>query len=421
MKLFPSSARQHVNYWRLFMLRNVVTGGLILAVAWMHFGLGLALPLIPVSIIVGALIVFNVLTGWRAGKAWPVSDAEFFVQLLVDIAALTALLFYTGGSANPFVSLYLLPLIIAATVLRQGYAWAIAVLTASLYTASMFIAEPLPVQHGWAGHFNVHLAGMWMNFMLSGTVIALFVARMARTIRERDRLIADFRAQGLRNERIVTLGAFAAGAAHELGTPLSTIAVISKEMERYCGDTPELEEDLRCLRSQVDVCKHILSGLLESSSHARAEQAAALPIVPFVNETLERWRLMRPSIPVSLRWNGATPGPTIVTNPCLLSQAMLNLLNNAADFSSAGVEVEGSWDSDRLTLDIRDRGPGITPEVQQRAGEPFLTTKAPGEGFGLGLFLSNATVERLGGKVQLFNRRGGGACTRVTLPLGAAA
>jgi two-component system, sensor histidine kinase RegB len=131
---------------------------------------------------------------------------------------------------------------------------------------------------------------------------------------------------------------------------------------------------------------------------------------------LEQWRLMRPAIPVASRWTGPQPSPIIAAGQ-ILAQTITNLFNNAADASPQGVDVKGAWNNAELSIQIRDHGPGITAEVASRAGEAFVTTKAPGKGLGLGLFLANATIERLGGEVRLFNRAGGGACTEVTLPL----
>ncbi len=261
---------------------------------------------------------------------------------------------------------------------------------------------------------------MWFNFVLSAALVVLFVARMAATLRDRDRLLAAAREENLRNERIVALGTFAAGAAHELGTPLSTMAVITRELEKEYAHLPALVADARCLRHQVAACKRSLTGLLAASGHERAADERRITVEAFLNDMLEQWRLMRPAVAVTTSWQGPRPAPLIAAGQTL-SQAITNLFNNSADASADGVEVKGRWDHAQLSIEIRDRGSGITPEVASRAGKGFFTTKAPGEGLGLGLFLANATVEHLGGKVRLLNRAGGGACTQVALPLRALA
>lgn len=402
-----------VNYRRLFVLRNFAIAGQILAIAWVHHGLGITLPLAAMASIVGLEIVFNGLTAWRLARPWPVSEREFFAQLLGDVIALTALVLLSGGPANPFISLYLVPLFIAATALPRAYTWAMAAITAGCYSLLTFYA--VPWHHDAESGFSLHLLGMWLNFVLSAGLIAFFIVRIAATLRERERMLVEVREDNLRNEQVVALGAMAAGAAHELSTPLTTMAVITEDMERECA--PEFADDVRCLREQIAICKRSLTRLLAHSGHAREEATAAhLSLESFLNDTLEQWRLMRPAVPLTAHWAGIEPAPQVSAEPTL-SQTLMNLLNNAADASPVGVELEGSWDEHQLTIEIRDHGPGITPEVAKRAAEPFFTTKAPGHGFGLGLFLANATVERFGGKVRLFNHAAGGACTRITLPL----
>lgn len=414
--LLPTPAS--VNYQRLFLLRNIAIAGQILVVAWVHYGLKVPLPIWEIALVIGLLIALNILTGLRLGRPWPITDIELFAQLLIDVAALTALLFYSGGPANPFVSLYLLPLIIVATLLPKVYTWSMALITAACYSVLMFNHTPLPHHGGIPNDFNLHLFGMWFTYVLSAALIALFIVRMKATLRERERLLAGFREESMRNERIVALGALAAGAAHELGTPLSTMAVIIREMEKDYAHLPALNEDVCCLQDQVLLCKQTLARLLACSGSSGAVQPDSLPLESYLNDMIEQWRLMRPQVPVASQWTGPRPAPEIYPEQTL-GQTLLNLLNNAADASPKGIEVDGRWDEQELTIEIRDFGPGITAEVANRATEPFFTTKAPGQGFGLGLFLANATVERLGGKIRLFNTTGGGACTRLTLPLSA--
>lgn len=399
---FPLNTAASVNYRRLLVLRNFAIAGQIVIIAWVRYALDVPLPVEAMAAVVGAQVAFNVLTAWRLARPWPVTHKEFFAQLLVDVAALTALVYLSGGGANPFVSFYLVPLIIAATALPRAYTWAMAVITAACYSLLMVYFVP---HHD--GGFGLHLLGMWLNFILSAALIAFVIVRMAATLRERDRMLSEFREESLRNEKIVALGALAAGAAHELSTPLTTMAVIAEDMEKECA--PEFAHDVKCLRDQIAVCKRSLTRLL---AHAHPE--AALSLESFFKETLEQWRLIRPTVPLTARWAGTAPH-VIAENT--LGQSLMNLLNNAADASPSGVELEGSWDDHQLTIEIRDHGPGITSEVAKRAGEPFFTTKVPGQGFGLGLFLANATVERLGGTVRLFNHAAGGACTQITLPL----
>jgi len=413
----PNVALSTSNLRRLFVLRSFVAGGLLLAGVLAVRLLELPLPLPPLLVVIGLLTLVNLFTWWRLRQPWPVADGEFFAQLLVDVVAITVMMFYAGGATNPLVSLFLVPLVIAAITLPAAYTWAMAVLTATCYTLLMFNYHPLMPKDGdFSTAVYLHLTGMWLTFVLSAFLIAFFVVRMAKAVKARDRELAAAREETLRNERIVALGTLAAGAAHELGTPLATMAVVTRELQREHGDDAGLAEDLQLLREQVENCKHILSGLLASAGQARGEGASGMELDIYFAELVEKWRLMRPGVTAQVDWSGPRPAPRIVADQTL-SQALMNLLNNAADASPHNVEIAGSWDAVEARLEIRDRGPGLSQEAAQQAGQPFFTTKGPGHGFGIGLFLANATIERFGGRVTLVNRDGGGALTEVRLPL----
>jgi two-component system sensor histidine kinase RegB len=225
----------------------------------------------------------------------------------------------------------------------------------------------------------------------------------------RDAQLTRVREEILRNERIVALGTQAAGAAHELGTPLSTMSVVIGEMRRDCSD-PEHQDNLNILNDQVRNCKRILDSLLK---HAQ-ETSSELSLEEFFRNVLDEWQLLRPTVHYSFQVKGLQPSPRARADLALRS-ALLNLLNNAADASPDEMVISLHWDETNLTLEIHDHGPGLTPEAAARAGSAFFTTKQ--EGRGLGLFLANATLERLGGSVSLSNREGGGATTQVSLPL----
>lgn len=425
-------APQLRNLCRLVVLRAIEVAGQAAAIAIAVYGIGMALPTPILLALTVGLALATLFTWWRTRQPWPVTDAELAGHLLLDIGVLTGLLYFTGGSTNPFVTLYLLPLSIAAAILPAIYTWAVAGATLACYTFLLFLHLPLPQgagsfallatllpggmpgehgAHGAQADFNLHVLGMWFNFALSAVLIAWFVARMAQSLRERDRRLAAARETALRNEQLVALGTLAAGAAHELGTPLSTIAVIANELAREHVHDSALVKDLRLLRTQTERCKDILRSLT-----ARAEEATPIPCEDYLRQLIEQWQLLRPQIEISAHFGGIQPAPAL-TAERTLDQALLNLLNNAADVSPRGVELEGRWDAAQLILEIRDHGPGISADMASRAGAAFFTTKGPGGGLGIGLFLANATIERFGGTVNLFNRVGGGACVRITLPL----
>jgi two-component system sensor histidine kinase RegB len=432
-----TSQTGHSQLRRLVILRTIAVAAQCAALVLVYRFLAMELQWLPMLATIGALAVLNLLTWLRLHNDSPVSNVELFAQLCADVLALSVLLYYSGGSTNPFVSLFLLPLVIAAATLPHGYTWAMTGITTGCYTLLMKFYVPLPMKHGAMDEaqtatmrgmdmpgmdmshamppdeaFNMHVFGMWLGFVISAVVVAYFVVRMAHAVRERDETLAKVREETLRNERIVALGIQAAGAAHEMGTPLSTLAVVIGELKRDQAVLPEWRNNLAILDDQVRACKHILGKLLASAQDTEAQ--ALQPLEQFLATTLDEWQLLRPTVHCHYLATGAQPIPQISIDPALRA-ALLNLLNNAADASPEEIHIEAHWNADNFTLKIHDHGKGLTPEAAVRAGSAFFTTKE--EGKGLGLLLANATVERMGGKVRLFNREGGGATTEIILPL----
>ncbi|MDO8351068.1 MAG: ATP-binding protein [Gallionella sp.] len=411
-----SSLPGHIQLRRLVNLRSMtVTAQLLtLLAAWQI--LEMDLQWLPMLTSIAALTLINILTLLRLRNSKPVAHLELFVQLGSDVLALSVLLYYAGGSTNPFVSLYLLPLVIAAATLPSRFTWAMAALTTACYSLLMVYYIPLPHNHqDMDSAFNTHVMGMWLGFVISAVVVASFVVKMAQAVRSRDELLAQVREEILRNERIVALGTQAAGAAHELGTPLSTMAVVIGELQHDADASPaELRESLTLLDEQVRSCKRILDKIMlnaQGSGTTTLQTADDL-----MAEVLDEWQLLRPA--ANYQYNSSTqPAPRISVDVTLRA-ALMNLLNNAADASPQAIEINALWDNANFILKIHDNGAGLSNEVALKAGSAFFTTKT--EGRGLGLFLANATLERMGGTVRLFNREQGGATTELTLPVAGA-
>lgn len=438
---------------RLVALRRVevVTQALvlILAVVWLKIPLDVA----PMAGIIALLAAINLATQWRLDNGGVVTDSELFTQLAVDVGILGLLLYFAGGSANPFVSLFLIPPTIAAATLPARHAWSMAGITLAAYTFLMFWNLPLPPPQGelaqldallaratgtapeHAGHmsgFALHVIGMWLNFVISVSIVAFFLTRMASALRNRDQALAAAREAALRNEQILSLGTLAAGAAHKLGTPLSTMAVVIHELELSHGSNDELRDDLRLLREQVEHCKQTISQILASAGQARDEQLRTIPLDAYLKQLLDEWQLIRPRAPLSIKLQGTRPAPLIAADR-RLEQALLNLLDNAADANNAfnthevaTLHFSADWDAGICRIEILDCGPGIDAETAHQLGQAFFSTKnadreqkGTAGGLGIGLFLSNATIEQFDGKVELFNREDQqrGACTRITLPI----
>lgn len=417
---FQANQTGHSHLRRLFWLRNIAIAAQLITLSLAHQFLSRDLPWLPMLSAVAFLVLLNLVSWWRLSLDYPVSNIELFTQLVADVGVLSILLFHAGGSTNPFVSLYLLPLVIAAATLPRLHTWGMAVLTLSCYSLLMIWYVPLPAMDDHSMHnagsnaFNTHILGMWLGFVISVIVVAYFVVEMARTVRARDAQLTRVREETLRNERIVALGMQAAGAAHELGTPLSTLAVVIGELRHDTEALPEWRDSLNLLDGQVRVCRNILDKLLANAQDNAGESLQALD--QFLAETLNEWQLLRPTAHYSFRISGTQPAPQMHIDPALRA-ALMNLLNNAADASPQAMEIHAHWDNTRFTLEIRDHGPGLAASAAASIGTAFFTTKEGGRG--LGFFLANATLEKMSGTVRLFNRDGGGATTEVTLPLAA--
>lgn len=358
------------------------------------------------------------LTAWRIGRQWPVTELEVWLHLLIDVAVLTWLLYLAGGSSNPFVSAYLVPIALAAVVLRPVPAVSITALCLAAYTVLLKFHVPLPqVHHGARSDFALHDIGMWVNFVLSAGMITAVVIALASSIRRRDRLIAHAREDALRNEHIVALGTLAAGAAHELSTPLSTVGMLADELSEALTDRPELQADLALLKQQLTQCKTSLSTLLARAGHGRGESASRIEVDTFLEQIIDRWRLLRPEVTLEVHLAAMT-GTSFSADPAL-GQSLINLLNNAADATLAAgrqtIALAADVQDGQLRLEIRDQGEGIDQSLLAKAGRAIFSTKP--DGSGLGLLLSNATLERLGGQLSLHPAPTGGTTTRIIIPM----
>jgi two-component system sensor histidine kinase RegB len=412
MEIAKTLTGNNLNLKRLIHLRFIVTFCEVVALIYAVNELHIHLPWQPISIILGVIILISLLSLIRLRFDKPVSRLELFAQLNLDVLALTVLLYYTGGSTNPFSPLYLLPLTLTASTLPGRYTWIMALITTGYYSLLLFYYIPMQDMH--SNHndgFRLHVFGMWMGFVLSAVLISIFLSRMAETVRRQDKKIADLREQKLRHEQVLALGTLAAGAAHELGTPLSTMAIILNDLN---PKQPLTSKSLDILRQQVQRSKNILPSIAAAGGAMRAESGKATTLDQHLNNLIDSWKNSREGLHVTSVIQDSKPAPQAVIDQTL-DQALLNIFNNAADASPQQIDISANWDESTLTLEISDRGSGLSAEMITHAGENIQTTKH--DGLGLGLFLTYSTIERLGGDVQLFNRKDGGGVCQVNLPL----
>lgn len=408
-----AAAAGHGQLRRLVVMRAFAVAGELGAAVLAGPLLDIQVTLTPLLLVIGLLAAFNAYTWWRLRDPVPVGEAELFAQIGVDLLALTVLLFFSGGAANPFVSLYLPYVAVAAALLPPRLAWAVAGLSVAAYSGLGVASMPLAVADAQRAA-TLHLAGMWVIFVASAALITAFVARMTAAIRSRDRQLAAAREEALRNEGVVALGGLAAGAAHELGTPLATMTVLAGELVRDPSLPAAVREDLDLIVAQLGHCKEIITGLAQRAGQARAEGGGAVALDVWLGGIVARWQRLRPQAQARVRLEGPQPAPRVL-GEATLAQGFTNLFNNAADVCAEPAEILARWDGARLHLEVADRGPGWNAQALLAAGRSFFSTR-PG-GAGIGLFLAHAAIERFGGRLQLENRPGGGAVARVELPL----
>ena len=392
----------------------MVIGGQIVALAAMDLLFGVAVPWLAVSLVLALLAVCTVRSWQRLGRAALATDQRhYLLQSLADIAALSALIYLTGGAFNPFVSLFLVPIAFATAAMPLAHMTGIALTAIGAYTGLMLLALPARHAHAVAGRFDLHVWGMWYGFILSALCVGLFVARLSRRLRGRDQELAALREEALTTERLMALGTLAAATAHELGTPLATIALAAGELEHLIQDA-DARIELTRLREQVARCRDILARMSAGAGAVQADSGHRIAIDQYLDTIVAEWRQRRPAVQVRLVCAGLLPPPAIVADR-VITQAIVNVLDNAADASARRIDIDGHWSAAQLQLDIRDDGTGIAPELRARLGREAVTTKRAG--MGIGLLLSHAILERLGGALVLDALAPAGTHARITLPL----
>ncbi|MGD9264894.1 MAG: ATP-binding protein [Lysobacterales bacterium] len=398
------------NLARLCLIRSIVIVALLLGILWLHHFLSVALPLPQLAWILVVAATANVLIFLRLRSQWPVGEGEFFANLLLDVVFLTLVLYFTGGSTNPIVSLYLIPLIISAAVLRPALTWGIALISVACYTLLLSWYRPLEL-FTMSGHgpMNAHFIGMWINFVFSAVLIAWFVVRMAATLREQSRAIARSREEGLRNEQIIGIANIAAATAHEMRTPLATMAVSVEDIgHRF----PELKPDLEVLEQQIERCDLVLRELVTAT--ARDGGVVVTTLGELLRGLLERWSLVRPEVELANLVPDELEGLAIRCDRGL-QHALMNFLNNAADASPEYVSIGAEALPGAVNIMIEDRGEGIPAEIADELGKTWVSRKQGG--LGLGILLGQASIERLGGEVTLTGVPGRGTRLEIRLPV----
>lgn len=415
-------------YWILVWLCKLRWGAILgqfATVLVVHELMGIDLPLVPLVCIISLEAASNLILGLWLKREPEVPEWSLGAVMAADVLALTALLYTTGGPFNPFSSLYLVHIALAAAVLRDRYTWGLVALSTLCFGAlfsrhaSLDLGADIEPAR-MMDHMRMHLEGMWVAFAVTAGFIAYFVSRVRRALAARERDLAATREVAARAERLASLTTLAAGAAHELSTPLGTIAVAATELEiefqeRVQGE-PELLADLQLIRHEVDRCRQILDQMAAEAGESTGDPLNAAP----VSELLERAKQGLPDgAEIRIAGDEATLSRTLFVPLRAVEQALRALFKNAWEASPAEEPpvVAASADAEFLYIEVCDRGPGMSEETLARIGEPFFTTKEAGQGMGLGVFLARTVLAGLGGGLRVDSQPGSGTRASATLPL----
>ncbi len=408
---------QHLSYW--VMIRTLILILLGIAAVCCLWQGTVNLPFTEILIALVILTGVNLLTFSRLRQSLPVTEVEFFIQLLTDLTCLSAVFYFSGGANNPFVSYFLVPICISAATLGSGLTLTITSLSILSYSLLLFFHVPLPIlapdhhQHD-SNSLNLHVLGMWLNFFISAGLITYFIVKMARDLRAQEAQLNRWREDQLRDEQVMAVATLAAGTAHELGTPLSTMKVLISELREEYSDNQNLRRDLLLLQAQVNQCSTTLRDLVNKAELAKEGKITAESVRIYCDNLLDRWKILRPDIKTTIEFSATSPTIHAVFSPTI-AQAILNLLNNAADASPDDIQIIIEWSRESMQWTINDNGPGIAEDISAHLGKSFISTK--NKGLGIGLLLTQATINRHGGTVSLHNRNPRGTVTQVQLPL----
>ena len=431
----PPPAGRIVLSW-LIRLRWFAVAGQLIAIGVAAALLGLDYPMIPLAAVLAVTLLTNAgLALWlrlsRAPRSLPLPGWLTLAVLLLDVVLLTVLLYYTGGPDNPFAVLFVVHVAMATLVLGPGWAWAVVATAGVCYGLIAWRHRPLaPGAEGaeavpaWA-----QVLGQWTALLLVVVVLAYFIGRVMLALRTREQELSSMRERAALSDRLASLTTLSAGAAHELGTPLGTIAVVAKEMERDArrlAETPgitgealagagSLADDAALVRQQVDRCRQILEHMRGDVAGRSTDEPGRCRVDDVLGAVVGQLRAGAQS---RLEIHRDDPLPDVAAPLRAVQQAVQFLVNNAFDASGPDerVRLEIRSAGGIVQFVVTDRGTGMDAETLRRATEPFYTTKEPGRGMGLGLFLVRLVADRNGGRLEIESEPGKGTVARLVLP-----
>jgi two-component system, sensor histidine kinase RegB len=406
-------ARGRVSQRTLVLNRWIAIAGQAATLCVVQFAMGLELPIVAALVVVGCSAILNLVVGRRRALHARLSDGEATLYLAYDTIQLTLLLYLTGGLANPFAVLILAPAVVSASVLSRTSTIGLGLLTGASITLLALVHLPLPWPEGPFEPPRLYLLGIWLALALGTVFITAYVGSLSKEARRMSDALAATHLALAREHRLASLGALAAAAAHELGNPLATIALASKELARELPEGSPLRADVDLLIGQTARCRDILAELGRAPEAMGGLPFAELPLSALVEAAAEPHR--SPGVALVLDAAPAEEAPEDSPEPQVkrsseMMHGLGNLIQNAIQFARREVVVRQRWDLASVTVEIMDDGPGFPPALLQRLGEPYLSSRAgSGLHMGLGIFIAQNLLERTGAALVFSNRPEGGA------------
>jgi two-component system sensor histidine kinase RegB len=407
----------------LVRLRWLAVMGQCAAVAFVHFELGFKLPFGACLSVILASAAINLWFRIRRPASHRLGDDAASFLLAFDVLQLAVLLYLTGGLQNPFSILFLAPIMISATALPPQRTLGLGLLAIGCATLLVLVHRPLPWRDGSPMELPfLYVVGIWTAILLGIAFTGAFAYRVAEEGRQLAGALAATELVLAREQHLSQLDGLAAAAAHELGTPLNTIALVAKELDLQAPKDSPMAEDTRLLREQVARCREILSKLTSLGDDEEGGFLGTMTLGHLLEDIASPHRSF--GIDITITCNGDGPEPVCPRSPGLL-YGLGNLVDNAVDFARTAIAINARWTADWVTVEIRDDGPGFAPEVLLRVGEPYVTTRGArrldqegGSGLGLGLFIAKTLIERSGAQLTLSNAMppASGAIVRIVWP-----
>ena len=416
--VFPGDgSRGRVKQRTLVLIRWIAVAGQAATITVVHFFMGHRVPIVPAFAAVAASAVLNLVAGRRRAFRSQLSDREATFYLAYDMVQLSVLLYLTGGLINPFAVLILAPVVVSSTVLSRTSTIVLGLLAGALISLLAVVHLPLPWARGTFDLPSVYALGIWLALVFSTLFIAAYVGSVSEEARRRSQALAAIQLALAREQRLASLGALAAAAAHELGSPLATIALTSKELARELPRDSALRDDVELLISQSARCRDILAELGRAPGAEKRLPFTELPLSALVEAAAEPHRdpavrLVLDAAP-SEKAPEDSPEPVLTGGPEIL-HGLGNLIQNAVQFARHEVIVRQRWNFSDVTVEVMDDGPGIPPHLLERIGEPYISSRPQrGLHMGLGIFIAQNLLERTGAALSFANRSEGGATVTV--------